>query len=291
MRPAEKFLFAVVILFILLLLFQFLGAFMAGWIYGFSFTEILSIQDFDDPTYVAASKLMQILGSIGTFIVPAFLFSYLFAGDLFSYYGFRKPVGTAALLFTVMMIVSVIPFINYTAELNMRMEIPIKALDRILRTLEGEAEEMMVAFTATRSIWGLLVNLLMIGVIACRGRGANFQRSASAADDRHDKECARGHCDYGHPIQCLSFSVFFLPSPFRTGTGSGIPDVLWPLHLVSHSCSFREQCHGGDLLLFQFKGKCRRYAGGDWNKHHDPGGCSYQPGAISFLCPIVVLSR
>lgn len=175
MRPAEKFLFVVVILFILLLAFQFLGAFLAGWIYGFSFKEILSMQDFEDPTYVAASKLMQIVGSLGTFVVPAFLFSYLFSGDLFSYYGFRKPVGTLPLLFTVLMMVSVIPFINYTAELNMRMELPIEALDRILRNLEGEAEKMMIAFTATRSLWGLLVNLLMIGVIAAVGEELIFR--------------------------------------------------------------------------------------------------------------------
>jgi hypothetical protein len=50
------------------------------------------------------------------------------------------------------MMASVIPFINYTAELNMRLEIPIEAIDRILRALEGEAEEMMVAFTATKSL-------------------------------------------------------------------------------------------------------------------------------------------
>jgi len=175
MRPAEKFLFAVVVLFILGLAFQFLGAFLAAWIYGFRFTEILSAQDFSDPTYVAASKLIQIVGSIGTFIIPAFLFSFLFTGDLYSYYGFRNPVGTLPLLFTVAMMVSVIPFINYTAELNLRMEVPIEALDRILRALEGGAEEMMVAFTATKSLWGLLVNLLMIGVIAAVGEELIFR--------------------------------------------------------------------------------------------------------------------
>ena len=175
MRPAEKFLFAVVVLFILGLAFQFLGAFLAAWIYGFSFTEILSLQDFDDPTYVAASKLIQILGSIGTFIIPALLFSYLFTGDLSSYYDFGKPVGTVALLLTVLMMISVIPFINYAAELNLRMEVPIRSLDRILRALEGEAEEMMHAFTATKTIWGLLVNLLMIGVIASVGEELIFR--------------------------------------------------------------------------------------------------------------------
>lgn len=175
MRPAEKFLFAVVVLLILGLAFQFLSVFLAAWIYGFNFTEILSLQDFDDPTYLAASKLIQIIGSIGIFIIPAFLFSYLFAGDIFSYYDFARPVGFLPLVLTVLMMVSVIPFINYMAELNLRMEVPIEALDRMLRSLEGEAEKMMQAFTSTRTLWGLLVNLLMIGVIASVGEELIFR--------------------------------------------------------------------------------------------------------------------
>jgi len=175
MRPAEKFLFAVVVLFILGLLFQFLGAFLAAWIYDYGISEILSQQDYSDPRYVAASKLIQIIGSIGTFIVPAFLFSFLFAGDIYSYYRFHNPVYTVPLLLTVLMMVSVIPFINYTAEINLRMEVPIRSLDRILRNLEGTAEEMMVAFTSVRSFWGLLVNLLMIGVIAAVGEELIFR--------------------------------------------------------------------------------------------------------------------
>jgi len=175
MRPAEKFLFVVVVLFILGLAFQFLGAFLAAWIYAFSFTDILSLRDYGDPGYVAATKLIQIVGSIGTFIVPAFLFSVLFAGDPYSYYGFRNPVAPGPLLLTVLMMVSIIPFINYTAELNLRMELPFEALEKILRDLEGQAEEMMVAFTDTKTLWGLLVNLLMIGVIAAVGEELIFR--------------------------------------------------------------------------------------------------------------------
>lgn len=175
LRPAEKFLFSVVILFILVLVFQFLGAFLAAWIYGFRVSEILSLGTYEDARYLAASKLMQMLGSVGTFIVPAFLFSYLFEGDLFSYYKFRNPTGMAPMLLVILMMVSVIPFINYMAEINLKMEIPIRALDQLLRSLESTAEEMMVAFTATKSIGGLLVNLLMIGVIAAVGEELIFR--------------------------------------------------------------------------------------------------------------------
>lgn len=175
LRPAEKFLFSVVILFILGLIFQFLGAFLAAWIYGFSISEILSMGTYEDAKYVAASKLIQILGSVGTFIIPALLFSYLFEGGLISYYRVKNPTGTFPMLLVVLMMVSVIPFINYMAELNLRMEIPIRALDHLLRSLESTAEEMMVAFTATNSISGLLVNLLMIGVIASIGEELIFR--------------------------------------------------------------------------------------------------------------------
>lgn len=175
LRPAEKFLFSVVMLFILLLVFQFLGAFLAAVIYDFSVSEILTLGTYEDPSYVAASKLIQILGSVGTFIIPAFLFSYLFKGDPFSFYEFKNPTGMAPMFLVILMMVSVIPFINYMAELNLKMEIPIRALDQLLRTLESTAEEMMVAFTATKNIGGLLMNLLMIGVIAAVGEELIFR--------------------------------------------------------------------------------------------------------------------
>lgn len=175
LRPAEKFLFSIIILFILGLAFQFLGAFLAAWIYGFSVSEVLSLGTYEDARFVAASKLIQILGSVGTFIIPAFLFSYLFEGDPFSYYRFRNPVTMLPLLLVVLMMVSVIPFINYLAEVNMKVEFPIRALDQLLRRLESTAEEMMVAFTAAKNIGGLLVNLLMIGVIAALGEELIFR--------------------------------------------------------------------------------------------------------------------
>lgn len=175
LKPGEKFLFAIVILFILGLLFQFFGAFLAALFYGFRVSDILTLGDFDDPKYVAASKLIQIIGSVGTFIIPAFLLSYLFGGDLFSYYRFEDPVNWVAVFLTVGMMVSVIPLINYLAEVNMRMEVPINSVDRLMRSMEADAERIMRAFTATKSFWGLLVNLFMIGVLAAIGEELIFR--------------------------------------------------------------------------------------------------------------------
>ena len=175
LKPGEKFIFSLVILFILGLVFQFLGAFLAAWIYGYGVSDILSLGAFDDPRYVAASKLIQILGSVGTFIIPAFLFSFLFSGSLFSYYRFRDRAGKLSLLITIVMMVSVIPLINYLAEINMKMEFPIESVHLLMEHLEREAEKIMRAFTSTHSVWGLMVNLLMIGVVAAVGEELIFR--------------------------------------------------------------------------------------------------------------------
>ncbi len=175
LKPGEKFLFAVVIIFILGLISQFLGAFLASIFYSFRVSDILSMGAFDDPEYVAASKLIQIIGSVGTFIVPALLFSFLFDGDMLSLYRLRDPFSWLAVFFTVGMMVSVIPLINYLAEVNMRMDFPIHSIDRLMRSMEADAEKIMRAFTATRSLWGLLVNLLMIGVLAAIGEELIFR--------------------------------------------------------------------------------------------------------------------
>lgn len=175
MKSGEKFLFSIVLLFILGLLFQFFGAFLASIFYDFQFSEILSMGAFENPDYVAASKLIQIIGSIGTFIISALLFSYLFEGDAFSLYGFKEPFSWLAVFFTIGMMVSVIPLINYLAELNMRMEFPIPSIDRLMRNMEADAETIMRAFTATKTFWGLLVNILMIGVLAAVGEELIFR--------------------------------------------------------------------------------------------------------------------
>jgi hypothetical protein len=73
------------------------------------------------------------------------------------------------------MMISVIPLINFLAEINMRIEVPVDALEQFLRSMEGEAEKIIRAFTDTQSVWGLLVNLLMIGVLAAVGEELIFR--------------------------------------------------------------------------------------------------------------------
>ena len=175
LTPAEKFLFSGVTLLIIGLGFQFLGAALAAWFYGYNFRDILTLAAYEDPKYIAAFKFMQIVGSIGTFIIPAFLFSFFFTGNFFSYYPFERFHGILSVLLVVLMMLSVVPFINYMAELNLKMQIPIEAVDRAFRDLEVEAEKVMEAFTSTKTVGGLLVNLLMIGVIASVGEELIFR--------------------------------------------------------------------------------------------------------------------
>lgn len=175
LRPGEQLLFAAIVLFIFVLAFQFLAAFLAAWIYGFGVSDLLYLKDYADPKYVAANKLIQIVASIGTFILPAFLISFLFEGRWFSYYKFNNKVDITALFLVALITISSIPLINYLAEINLGFSFPLESIDQLFRNLEGEAEKLMTAFTATGTFWGLMVNLLMIGVIAAIGEEIIFR--------------------------------------------------------------------------------------------------------------------
>ncbi|MBN1131867.1 MAG: CPBP family intramembrane metalloprotease [Bacteroidales bacterium] len=175
LTPAEKFLFSGISLLIVSLAFQFLGAALAAWIYGYEVAEILNLSAYDDPKYVSAFKFMQIVGSIGTFVIPAFIFSFFFAGTVTAYYSFKRMHDLLSVFLVILMMLSVVPFINYLAELNQNIPIPFERLDALFRSLETEAESIMKAFTSTRTLSGLLVNLLMIGIIASIGEELIFR--------------------------------------------------------------------------------------------------------------------
>ena len=175
LTPAEKFLFTGVSLLIVGLAFQFLGAFLAAWIYGHEIRDMLALSALEEEGYVSAFKFMQVFGSVGTFIVPAFLFSFFFTGSFTAYYPFAKMHGFFSALLIVLMMLSIIPFVNYIAEWNLKMRFPIESIDAMFRSLEVEAEKIMDSFTSTRTFGGLMVNLLMIGVIASVGEELIFR--------------------------------------------------------------------------------------------------------------------
>lgn len=158
-----------------MLAFQFLAAFLASWIFGFSLDDILYTQDYSDPEYVTAMKFLQILASLGSFVLPALLLSFLFAGSWTSLYNFDRPLSVTSLLLVFFIILSVIPLVNYLAELNQNMHFPLQGIDDLFRRLETQAETMMEAFAGTGTLSGLLVNILMIGVLAAVGEELIFR--------------------------------------------------------------------------------------------------------------------
>lgn len=175
LSPGEKFLFSGITLLIIGIGFQLLGAALAAWIYGFSFVEVMNMSTYDDPANIAAFKLMQIVSSIGTFIIPALLFSFFFTGDAFSFYSFSKVHGPISVILIILMMLSVIPFINYLAELNLKLRFNVEWMDRNMKDLEESAENIMDAFMSTKTLTGLLTNLFMIGIIASIGEELIFR--------------------------------------------------------------------------------------------------------------------
>jgi len=173
--PGLKLLLSGILVLLIGLFSQVLAALLVSWFYSFPFNELFSPDAYSDPQTIAAMKWVQIIGGTGTFILPALLLSWLFTGDPLAWFQPLQRMETLPVILTVLMMCSIIPFINYSAELNMRLELPLESLEEIFRELELQAEELLQAFTSSSSWSSLLVNILMIAVLAAVGEELIFR--------------------------------------------------------------------------------------------------------------------
>jgi len=122
-------------------------------------------------------KFMQIIQSIGLFIIPSLLLAILFGDNISSYLKLdRKPYQTSIVL-SIIIVCIASPFINFVGEINSNMTLPpaLSSIEQWMRESEDTAEQLTKLFLKTDTIWGLLFNILMIGVIPAVGEELLFR--------------------------------------------------------------------------------------------------------------------
>jgi membrane protease YdiL (CAAX protease family) len=112
-------------------------------------------------------KYLQVIQSIGTFLVPAIILAWLFAGNFHDYLKINKPVRVVSLLLVIFSILFAIPVINFTGYLNSLFSLPdsLSGIENKIRDMEQEASELMEAFLDVPGTGGYLVNLMIIAVL------------------------------------------------------------------------------------------------------------------------------
>jgi len=133
--------------------------------------------DLSEPGNIHILKGFQVINQIGIFILPSLAFAFLVSDSAPDYLRLRNRTGFTVLLLSMIMILAVMPFINWLVLLNERMDLPsfLDGAERWMRASEDEANRITDAFLADGTITGLLANLLVIGLFAAIGEELLFR--------------------------------------------------------------------------------------------------------------------
>ncbi len=168
------------VLFVFLMLFLLTSVLGMGLImvsYGLSVEEMLDIVDHPDPSSIGIMKTLQVIQSIGMFIVPALIAARHIGGRPLTYLRMNAGFSYVSMILVVLMMVIWIPAINFTADLNARLNLP-DALDEVeekIIALRDSYQHLTTLFLNTKSPVDLAANLLIMAVLPAVGEELLFR--------------------------------------------------------------------------------------------------------------------
>ena len=150
-----------------------------GWlIYGVSPAEFgQTMQDLANPQTISLLKFYQIFQSIGVFIIPPFIIAWMFNSKPFKFLLLDKSPGFKSTIIVIAIIYFSNPLINWLTEVNSLLTFPqwLSSLENWMKSTEEQATKITEAFLATTSVWSLMVNLFMVGILPAIGEELLFR--------------------------------------------------------------------------------------------------------------------
>lgn len=121
-------------------------------------------------------KLVQIISSIGMFVIPALIYAKLQSKD---WLGYLKiiPIPAYLALLTIVIMFSASPALEYIMQLNKGMKLPyfLKEVEAWMLQQELKMELMTKQLIVMNSFPALLVNLIMLAIIPAFGEELIFR--------------------------------------------------------------------------------------------------------------------
>ena len=177
-RPFTKILLVLFLMVTCYLIFFGLGILLAWPLYKVPPQEAISILESRDiAEHLSMLKYLQVLYSVGLFLIPALLTGFLIQKNSWDYLQANKPLNISIVILVVLLLVASIPWINYVGFLNEKLSLPERWsewMDRI-RQNDENSWELMKSYLAADNIWGLLFNLFMIALIPAVGEEFLFR--------------------------------------------------------------------------------------------------------------------
>ncbi|MEI6455450.1 MAG: CPBP family intramembrane glutamic endopeptidase [bacterium] len=176
--PVTRLVFSILLIISSFLVTFLIGLLLAGPLFGvdlFSSLEILT--DYSNPQAISLLKYLQIVQSIGLFIIPPLLAGFFFERNTLKYLRIDKPSRPIIYLFTIAIMFAALPIVNWMVAVNEGMKLPqfLEGMENWMKSTEEEAARLTEAFMNVKTTGGFLVNLLMIAVLPAIGEEFLFR--------------------------------------------------------------------------------------------------------------------
>jgi uncharacterized protein len=178
LSPFAKILFVVLLVISSAVIFILAAIFLAIPLFHVNLlTDMNALADTQNPAALPLLKFLQIIQSIGVFIVPPLVAGYLFGRDSWGYSGMKKSASGWGYLLAILIMIASLPFMNWMISMNELLKLPqsLKGLEEWMRDSEDQAGRLTDAFLDVKTFGGFLLNLLMIAIIPAIGEEMLFR--------------------------------------------------------------------------------------------------------------------
>ncbi len=178
MKPFPQLLFSAFVILVCFLAFLILSLIIAVPVFGFdSILSLPTLGDLENPESLIVLKYFQTVQAIGLFILPPLILAYLYQGSISKYLYLNKSFQGSSFLMVIVLMFFMMPFINFTAELNSRLSLPswLSDIEQWMRNSEEEAARLTEAFLNVKTIPGLAFNLFMVAFLPAIGEELLFR--------------------------------------------------------------------------------------------------------------------
>jgi uncharacterized protein len=130
-----------------------------------------------DPDMLSLLRYLQIINTIGLFVLPPFIFAFLISKRPLQYLSLRQSPCLISLILGIGAIMAGLPFLHWTLGLNEMLSLPewLAGVEDWMRRSEDQARALTELLLGTSSPGGLMINMLMIAVLPALGEELLFR--------------------------------------------------------------------------------------------------------------------
>ena len=172
--PLAQLSVTLLIVLVCVILFSLLSLPVAYALFG---KDALNFNVLIDENHLSLLRFYQVTQSIGLFVIPPFILSYIFTGSTSEYLRIRKaPMVKYAGIVIIIMILA-IPVINLAGYLNSLIKFPqfMSGVENYLVKAENNAQKETGIFLSGQKLSDLFFNLFMIAIVPALGEELLFR--------------------------------------------------------------------------------------------------------------------